>query len=98
MHLPEWMPGAGFKRQARIWREFSQSFCDLPFQHTKRKMQSGTAAPSFTSLALSELEEKVGREYEEKADRDYEEYMIKSIAATLYTGAPAFHRRCFTSR
>ena len=31
-HLPEWMPGAGFKRLARIWREKMEVCVERPFE------------------------------------------------------------------
>lgn len=31
-HVPSWMPGAGFKRQAAEWREAVIAMVDLPYQ------------------------------------------------------------------
>jgi hypothetical protein len=30
-HIPEWMPGAGFKRQAKIWHALQKQFRERPF-------------------------------------------------------------------
>jgi hypothetical protein len=30
-HIPEWMPGAGFKRQAKIWYALQKQFRERPF-------------------------------------------------------------------
>lgn len=76
-HVPEWMPGAGFKRKAREWRAFVDMFIALPFDAVKADMQKGGAVPSFTSLAL--------RDIKEGDDRKYEEELIKGVAATTYT-------------
>ena len=34
-HLPEWMPGAGFKRKAREWSKVSQAVFDIPSKAAK---------------------------------------------------------------
>ena len=30
-HLPDWFPGAGFKRNARIWKKKMEEFVDEPY-------------------------------------------------------------------
>ena len=30
-HIPEFMPGAGFKRKARIWRKIQEEFRERPY-------------------------------------------------------------------
>ena len=30
-YIPEWMPGAGFKRQAKIWNALQKQFRERPF-------------------------------------------------------------------
>lgn len=37
-YVPEWLPGAGFKKQARLWRETLEMMVDVPFQVVKRNM------------------------------------------------------------
>ncbi|KIJ56478.1 hypothetical protein M422DRAFT_150548, partial [Sphaerobolus stellatus SS14] len=36
--IPEWVPGASFQTQARIWREYGRTMTDLPFQVVKDAM------------------------------------------------------------
>ncbi|KAJ6630953.1 cytochrome P450 [Mycena sp. CBHHK59/15] len=50
--LPEWFPGAGFKRKAREWSEklYAQSF--EPHRWVKQQIAAGKAVPSFTSRLL----------------------------------------------
>ncbi|THH13120.1 hypothetical protein EW146_g7061 [Bondarzewia mesenterica] len=76
-YVPEWIPGAGFKRKAREWRAFVDMFMVMPFNSVKEDMQKGVAVPSFTSLAL--------RDIKEGDDRQYQEELIKGIGATTYT-------------
>lgn len=77
-HVPEWMPGASFKRKAREWRRAAERVYTIPFDDVKQTMVDGTAKPSFTSLAL--------RDITEDDDRDYQEELIKALGGTMYTG------------
>ena len=78
-YVPEWMPGAGFKRKAREWRAVAERFYTIPFDSVKKSMKEGTAKGSFTALAL--------RDITEKDDRAYQEELIKGLGGTIYTGA-----------
>jgi hypothetical protein len=77
-YVPEWMPGASFKRKAREWRGVAERVYTIPFDYVKESMADGTAKPSFTSLAL--------RDITEDDDRDYQEELIKALGGTMYTG------------
>lgn len=37
-HLPEWVPGAGFKQIARVWREELEETVEIPFKFVKEQM------------------------------------------------------------
>ncbi|KAJ7684384.1 cytochrome P450 [Mycena polygramma] len=50
--LPEWLPGAGFKRRAREWTEKMHFQAVEPHNWVKQQMAAGTATPSFTSSLL----------------------------------------------
>lgn len=39
-YLPEWFPGAGFKTQARQWKEEILQFADWPLELVKTQMVS----------------------------------------------------------
>jgi hypothetical protein len=39
-HLPEWLPGAGFKRKAKILRKKVIDMHTLPFQFVKEQLVS----------------------------------------------------------
>ncbi|KAF7330077.1 Cytochrome P450 [Mycena kentingensis (nom. inval.)] len=45
-YIPEWFPGAGFKRQARIWREATKHAVEAPFAETCRRMESSNPSSS----------------------------------------------------
>ncbi|KAK0222555.1 cytochrome P450 [Armillaria nabsnona] len=73
-HIPEWFPGAGFKRTAREWASTLNEFVERPHNYVKREMAAGKARLSFTS---SHLEGGVSAE---------EECDIKWLAGSLYAG------------
>ncbi|KAJ6504475.1 cytochrome P450 [Mycena vulgaris] len=78
-YVPEWFPGASFRRKAKVWRELSRSMVDKPFAEAKRNIASSTivAPHSFTASALRTLDDCENKAYQEKA--------IKSTAGTMYT-------------
>ncbi|KAJ7888842.1 cytochrome P450 [Mycena leptocephala] len=76
-YVPEWFPGAGFKRQASIWRSLARSMVDTPFAQAKLNIAMGNAPHSFMASALQTLED--------CADKEYQEQTIKSTAGTMYT-------------
>ncbi|SJL07070.1 related to cytochrome P450 CYP2 subfamily [Armillaria ostoyae] len=73
-HIPEWFPGAGFKRTTREWASTLNDFVERPHNYVKQEMADGKA---HLSLTLSQLEGGVGAE---------EEFDIKWLAGSLYAG------------
>ncbi|KAE9398295.1 cytochrome P450 [Gymnopus androsaceus JB14] len=54
-----WMPGASFKRQARIWKNDMEKSLHGPFDSTKRSMiEGGSLAPCFAEMDNESLIEK----------------------------------------
>jgi hypothetical protein len=45
-HVPEWMPGAGFKRKAKEWRKLSQAMINVPYEMVKEKFVSRWKFPT----------------------------------------------------
>jgi cytochrome P450 len=76
-YVPEFMPGAGFKRQARVWRAKTREMIEKPFQMVKERMANGTASSCF---AQKELEM-----WKQSSERDpgYET-LIKNVAGISY--------------
>jgi hypothetical protein len=46
-YVPEWMPGAGFRRVAREGRELAEDLQKKPFAWALQQLEQGTAKPSF---------------------------------------------------
>ncbi|KAF8213148.1 cytochrome P450 [Mycena galopus ATCC 62051] len=54
-YIPSWLPGAGFKRKAKIWAKSSLAVRDIPFENLKASIAAGTAVPSFSAANLEKL-------------------------------------------
>ncbi|KAL1751148.1 cytochrome P450 [Schizophyllum commune] len=71
-YVPEWVPGADFKRQAREWKAEARYMVDKPFEEVKNDELGESPFPtSFTALAL---------------EKEVDEDVIKDAAATMYQG------------
>ncbi|KAJ2932181.1 hypothetical protein H1R20_g4891, partial [Candolleomyces eurysporus] len=65
-YVPEWMPGAGFQREARRMKETVNKACHMPFEWTKRHLPTGEAQmPNLCGTILSEAQGPLSREEEE---------------------------------
>ncbi|EIN09035.1 cytochrome P450 [Punctularia strigosozonata HHB-11173 SS5] len=76
-YVPEWMPGAGFKADAREMRRALERLYDVPYAFVKEQVRERKALKSFTSTYLEERGGGRGAEGEE---------LIKAAAASLYSG------------
>jgi cytochrome P450 len=74
-NVPEWFPGAGFKRLAREWSQNLKEMVDVSYKFVKDQMDAGIAPISFTSNLLE------GRTLSAE-----EEHIVKWSAASLYAG------------
>ncbi|KAF8506214.1 cytochrome P450 [Gautieria morchelliformis] len=54
-YVPEWMPGAGFKTKARIWRQVVTRLPFVPFNACKKALTQGKATPSVTASLLESM-------------------------------------------
>ncbi|EPQ52446.1 cytochrome P450 [Gloeophyllum trabeum ATCC 11539] len=57
-HIPDWMPGAGFKRLPPGTREDMHAFVNRPFEEVLKRMADGTAVPCYTMQMLEETKGK----------------------------------------
>ncbi|KAF8507774.1 cytochrome P450 [Gautieria morchelliformis] len=78
-YVPEWFPGAGFRKTARLWRQDIIKMNVIPFEATKKALNAGTANPSFTSSLLEDLTTN-------GTARADEEAIIRGVGSTLYAG------------
>ncbi|EMD34724.1 hypothetical protein CERSUDRAFT_116918 [Gelatoporia subvermispora B] len=75
-HLPDWVPGTPFKKEARRMYEDRKRLYDVPFDLVQKAMKHGEAPLSFTSAYL----------LEKGSPSPVEEELIKAAAASLYSG------------
>ncbi|KAL0565672.1 hypothetical protein V5O48_016351 [Marasmius crinis-equi] len=80
-YVPEWFPGAGFKRQARIWGEHVYNMTLEPHQWVKTQMEKGLAEPSFSSNLLQDGSGKV------TTDTEIEDVVLWSAGGLYAAGA-----------
>lgn len=88
-HVPAWVPGAGFKDTARLWRSTLMDVVDIPYAFVKEQMKRGTARESFVSRLLEEqstVKEKDEEEEESKESQKERDHAIRWTSASLYTG------------
>ncbi|KAF9066413.1 cytochrome P450 [Rhodocollybia butyracea] len=77
-YVPEWFPGAGFKRKAREWNLLRTKMTEDPFRVTKERMAAGTATPSLASIALEKMDL--------TKDIAQQEELIKAASVTAHIG------------
>ncbi|KAG2064540.1 cytochrome P450 [Suillus decipiens] len=73
--VPEWFPGAGFKRLARECRETIEEMAAIPYKFVKDQMAAGTALDSFASGMLKD-----------RTLTEEEEDVVKWSAVSLFSG------------
>ncbi|KAK0480275.1 cytochrome P450 [Armillaria novae-zelandiae] len=80
-YVPEWFPGAGFKRVAREGWELAQDLQNKPYAWAKREFEEGRARPSFFTALMDAKGLSSDNPVEEAK-------MIKKASAVMYaTGA-----------
>ncbi|KAK6977688.1 cytochrome P450 [Favolaschia claudopus] len=79
-YVPDWVPGAGFKRKAKEWKKFASDLVEVPFKETQRNMNLGKARPSFTFTNLRRLE----LEDNTETDKTKREAAIRAAGANMY--------------
>ncbi|KAI8992776.1 cytochrome P450 [Trametes punicea] len=76
-HIPTWMPGAGFKRNALKVRGMVRELMEVPYNMVKNSMSTGDARPSFTASLIEDM-------YRRNGTTPDEEYDIKGAAGVIY--------------
>ena len=80
--IPEWFPGAGFKRLARVAKARGEHMVDGAFDAAKKAMNSEDSMASLIGTLLSS-------EGPKEMTREEYEYTIKWAAGSLYGGTCA---------
>ncbi|KZW03025.1 cytochrome P450 [Exidia glandulosa HHB12029] len=71
-YLPDWFPGAQFKRDAKAWREIQLRSKEVPFRSIVNDMADGTAPPSIAKWLIE--------------SRLHDEEVVKNTVGVIYIG------------
>jgi cytochrome P450 len=63
-YLPEWMPGAGFKRIAKLFRQHLLQNVQDPYKYVKGQMASGEDGVSYVAGLIKDIHRKIDPEEE----------------------------------
>ncbi|EPT04818.1 hypothetical protein FOMPIDRAFT_1112479 [Fomitopsis schrenkii] len=86
--LPDWAPGAGFKRKAAVWKSKMEEFVEKPYAYVKERMRDGTALPCFCTTLLEELQERSREEKKEAEQIDPQrDFDIRWTANSMYSAS-----------
>ncbi|PPQ83215.1 Dimethyltryptamine 4-hydroxylase (PsiH) [Psilocybe cyanescens] len=77
-YLPSWLPGAGFKRKARVWKEGADHMVNMPYETMKKLSAQGLARPSYASARLQAMDP--------NGDLEHQEHVIKNTATEVNVG------------
>ncbi|KAK0215176.1 cytochrome P450, partial [Armillaria nabsnona] len=78
-NVPDWFPGAKFKKLARRWRENVEEMREEPFKYAAELIAKGTAPPSFVSENLKNMKQNGGSESETYLE------IIKNVSGMVST-------------
>ncbi|KAJ7600300.1 cytochrome P450 [Mycena floridula] len=84
VEVPDWFPGAGFKRLGKSWAKDYWAMLNIPFNYVKRQMEEGTAQDSFTARWLS-------RNLSKELELDLKGTSGAMFGAGVETTAVSFH-------
>ncbi|KAF9002581.1 cytochrome P450 [Cyathus striatus] len=79
-YVPEWFPGAEFKRKAMHWRRVNWEVEVKPFEYVKESLKNGTATPCLSTTLIENLPD------EGDPAREEEEIIARHTAAVAYVG------------
>ncbi|TFK41776.1 cytochrome P450 [Crucibulum laeve] len=89
-YVPEFIPGAGFKRKAKEWRKLMLSFRNDSFAEGLSRIKLGHAIPSFTSKCLEELDPKADTKHQTELIRDTSGALYAAVSHTLISSLLTF--------
>ncbi|KAF9238241.1 cytochrome P450 [Melanogaster broomeanus] len=74
-YLPSWLPGAGFKREAKEYAAVVNDLVEIPHRYVKSRLAAGTALPSLGARLLGQ-----------PGLTEEQEDCVKWATATMYQG------------
>lgn len=64
-YVPEWFPGAEFKKLGRMWRANLERMGEIPMQFVRKQMDSGSYEPSYVSSGYEKADGKMEKNTED---------------------------------
>jgi len=87
-NLPDWAPGAGFKRKAAAWKAKMEEFVEKPYAYVKERMRDGSALPCFCTTLLDELHERCSADKKGAEQTDPQrDFDIRWTANSMYSAS-----------
>ncbi|QRV73553.1 cytochrome P450 family protein [Ceratobasidium sp. AG-Ba] len=83
-NVPSWLPGAGWKRTAKIWRAEKERTIEEPYEWTKAQIAAGVASSSILKNLLTKFPMDEASKNQDHAEQ---EDIIRWAAGTLYIGS-----------
>ncbi|CAE6444316.1 unnamed protein product [Rhizoctonia solani] len=83
IHIPDWVPGTGWKRTGREWRRIKEKAMDEPFEWTKAQVAAGTAKYSILGSLLQD-HKLVSDLSDEERDKRIKELGLVMYSATSW--------------
>ncbi|KAJ3554446.1 hypothetical protein NM688_g3107 [Phlebia brevispora] len=75
-HIPSWVPGAGFKRYARVAYDLAVQMRNKPYQMVKQRIAAGNAVPCMVTTLLDEKVEIEGVDVDD---------VVQNASAVVYS-------------
>ncbi|KAJ4253329.1 hypothetical protein NW762_010484 [Fusarium torreyae] len=63
-YVPEWMPGAGFKKTAKLYRKHLYQGIEIPYNYVREQMASGNDDVSYVAGLIKDIHRKIDPEEE----------------------------------
>ncbi|KAF8588294.1 cytochrome P450 [Ramaria rubella] len=79
-YMPEWIPGAGFKKTAKKWGELTKAMYMEPFAEVKKAMSAGTAESCVVTTLLEGLPD-------QRVIQDDDEDVVRNSAGIAFAAA-----------
>lgn len=79
-YVPKWFPGAGWKRQAEIWKKTRDIFLVRPFEEVKARLYKGEVDNSIATQLLLDMQADEGEK------KQFKEDVARNVTATAYLG------------
>ncbi|KAI0747871.1 cytochrome P450 [Daedaleopsis nitida] len=76
-YVPEWIPGAGFKKRARLWSVEVEKLRSAPFEEVQRRLAAGELGDCAAKVLIDRFSK--GAE-----NPEYTESIIRSVLGSLY--------------